>query len=586
MSLLRRAAVLGLSVMPLIGCMDSSRLPASDAVASVRIQHLDSGEFAVELSRSAALGEWLFVRTPGIDLRERWRWLSDGARFEKRGRRDVVVLPEPSRTLRFVVPADDRFVQADYSLTQTFAKHAGTVLYVGHFSADEEVPCPDSLNAKPPCPAQRPIQYELVPRSGEHVWLDSQISTGATTWLDTDNDGTMAYFGNVQPEVVGDSQILLDPNLPAWMREELPVFMAALVERYTRGYGRALDFTPRLLFSFGGGHPRRTSLYGGVVDRMVALSVLGDLWLEPTAQARQRYLYLIAHEASHLWNGGQFQHDHSTGASWLHEGNADAAARAAGFALGLFDEATLWTARTQALGTCLRDVTEPLNEAGQRGNFSLYYACGEMIELLVEGAARRVGEDALAHWRVLFEQIPDGENEYDQTAYLEAVVAVTGDDNLAAFIQRWADQGLADSDALFEQLEKAGVLLGSMTDDNVGRAQFSALMHVLQLDCPDGFSLSHRPDSVQVRGGGSCVLLPDKWLEIESIAGVPITGSESAVVEVISNACARLDGLPLAGWLRNDHDVASEQPPERVRVEIPIRCHRPFRFVELQGWVL
>lgn len=584
MNLALRAALVLFSALCVLGCASVPRELPPSADLVVDIQHLENGSFAVELSRSTPLQQWLFVRTPGIDLREQWLWQTPGARLEKRGKRDVVVLPEARRVLRFEVPADDRVVQADYSLTQTFASNAGTVLYVGHFAADEQTPCPESLNAVAPCPAQRPVSYRLTPRQGEHVWLNSQVSSSAVEWLDADNDGTMSYFGSVLPEVVGESQILLDPNLPAWMRNELPIFMEALVERYTQGYGRALDFTPRLLFSFGGGHPRRTSLYGGVVDRMVALAVLGDLWLEPTPMARQRYLYLIAHEASHLWNGGQFQHDHSTGASWLHEGNADAAARASGLALGLFDEPSLWAARTEAFRSCLRNVTQPLNEAGKRGNFSLYYTCGEMIELLVEGAARRVGEDALAHWRELFAQLPKGSNEYTQARYLEAVSTVTGNDDLAAFIQGWVDEGLPTSAALYQQLKAQGVQLTGLSEDNAGRAQFAALMHVFQIDCPKGFSLSHRADGVQVRGGGDCALLPDRWLDIETIAGVPVVGSEAQVVETVSNACEQYDTLRLSGWLKGDQDLGSEEPPARVWVDVPLACHLTFRFVELTGW--
>ncbi len=583
----RRWATGALSLLLLFlhsGCATTTLSPPVDAELKVDVWQLDDGSFRVELRRGEPLREWLFVRTPGIELRERWRWLSDGAVLEKRGKRDVVVLPQARRVLRFEVPPDDRFVQADYSLTQTFANDAGVVLYVGHFPADAESPCPDSLNTVPPCTVQRPVSYWLMPKPGAHVWLDSTLSEQSVQWLDSASDGTMAYFGTVRPEVVGDAQILLDPNLPQWMRDELPVFMAAVVERYTSAYGQELDFTPRLLFSFGGGHPRRTSLYGGVVDRMVALSVLGDLWLEPSEQARQRYLYLIAHEAAHLWNGGQFQHDHSTGASWLHEGNADAAARAAGFELGLFDEATLWSERTSALGSCLRDANEPLNEAGKRGNFSLYYTCGEVIELLVEGAARKVGQPALAHWRHLFAQLGNNSNEYDQRAYLEAVAAITLDPDLVEFIRGWVDKGLPSNDALYKQLEKAGVQLGGMSDDNVGRAQFAALMHVFQLDCPNGFSLSHRPEGVQVRGNSSCVLLPDQWLDIESIAGVPVTGSGAALVETIAKACEHFDRLPVVGWLKDDLEPASSETPERVQVEIPMGCHRRFRFVELGGW--
>ena len=208
----------------------------------------------------------------------------------------------------------------------------------------------------------------------------------------------------------------------------------------------------------------------------------------------------------------------------------------------------------------------------------------EVIELLVEGAARKVGQPALAHWRSLFAELGNDNNEYDQEAYLAAVGAVTSDFDLVEFIRRWVEQGLPSNEALYQQLVESGIQLGGLRDDNVGRAQFAALMHVFSLDCPNGFSLSHRPAGVQVRGNGSCVLLPDQWLDVESIAGVPVTGSGAALVETIARACEHFDPLSVVGSLKEDHELGSEELPNRVQVEIPMGCHKPFRFVELTGW--
>ena len=168
------------------GCVSSQPTKTADAGLKVDVLQLDDGGFRVELRRDEPLREWLFLRTPAIDMRERWRWLSDGAVLEKRGKRDVVVLPKARRVLRFEVPPDDRFVQADYSLTQTFANDAGVVLYVGHFAAAEESACPETVNASPPCTAQGAVRL-LADAAARRACLAQCHVVGAI--------GAMARYG-------------------------------------------------------------------------------------------------------------------------------------------------------------------------------------------------------------------------------------------------------------------------------------------------------------------------------------------------------------------------------------------------------
>lgn len=534
----------------------------------VDVTHLDNGRFAVAVTLPEPIEEWVFHRTPAIDLREQWVWTSPGARLEKRGKRDVVVVPDAVRTLRFEVVPDDRFVRADYSLSQTFLEDAGTVLYTGHFAADEQVSCATDEQERAPCVRQRPTRTRLTPSEDEWLWFASHYAASPIEWLDEHMQGSMAYFGNERPVEQAGVQMLLDPNLPGWMREDLLRFMPELVAIYQRQYGQRLSFTPRLLFSFGGGDPNRTSLYGGVVDRMVQLSVLGDIWLEPSDEARQRYLYLLAHEAAHLWNGAQFNHDHSEGTSWLHEGNADAMAWRAGIELGLYQRADVWRLRTSALESCLTGATEALNEAGRRGRFDRYYSCGAIIDLLAEGALRIEGRDAAAQWREMFIAI-DGV-EYSQDTYLSSLRRLVDDRDIPDLIERWADRGLDSADVLLDALQRVGVRIGTLSEASADSALYSALGHVLRQDCPNGYALHQTPDRIAIRGGSRCQVLPAEWFDVLAFGGV---ARSLTAVRLIEAACA--EASPLILSLRDEAGVVRE---------LTLPCDLAFEYRTLDGW--
>ncbi len=78
----------------------------------------------------------------------------------------------------------------------------------------------------------------------------------------------------------------------------------------------------------------------------------------------------------------------------MHEGSADALAERALVELGLADEARLLEYQTEALNACRRGAgAGPLRGAATRGEFDLYYSCGNVIALWTESVVRQQSHD-------------------------------------------------------------------------------------------------------------------------------------------------------------------------------------------------
>lgn len=149
-----------------------------------------------------------------------------------------------------------------------------------------------------------------------------------------------AYFGPQQAARMGNVNVIIDPQAPAWLREVIDDTTAKVSQFYEQAFQRKLIDTPLLSIAMVGfdGAPGSISIKGGAVGGGIAYRLEGAGLVDDHPKKRVFVARLVAHEMAHLWQvnlarGGIGGHD-----AWIHEGGAEAVALEALRATGIFTE--------------------------------------------------------------------------------------------------------------------------------------------------------------------------------------------------------------------------------------------------------
>ena len=265
----------------------------------------------------------------------------------------------PISTLRFAVRSYSDFPPDNYVPIATFSD-GGAAVYLGFFSGEAIT---DDEN-KPLNP-----RFRLTGLNGEYVLSSAQTRHGV---------GGYAYFGPQKPVDAGKARLILDPELPDWLRitftEVVPAVTVILRERL----GRELEETPRILIAAGelrnyAGY----SIKGGAVNNDLFMMLRGRDLLEESVDLRKMFEKLVSHELAHLWQADTLQGGFSHQEPWIHEGSAEAMAVTALTQAGLWSEADAAAFSRDAARQCQESLGDTsLADAVGQGNWSPVYSCG------------------------------------------------------------------------------------------------------------------------------------------------------------------------------------------------------------------
>ena len=219
---------------------------------------------------------------------------------------------------------------------------------------------------------------------------------------------------------------VVDPGAPGWLVEQMHRVLPETFDLFTEGFAEPLPWKPMVLFNFEDVERGGLSSGGGTLSGLVQMSASGSAWHDATPASSEQLLYLIAHEAVHLWNGQIHPYDDGND-SWMHEGSADAFAELALVRTGTIDETRLAERRSEALNDCalrLRDGS--LHDSSRRGQFGNYYDCGNVIAAWSLGALGDAAdfERLFELWRGVFAHRGDGDPSYDRNSYFGALEAL------------------------------------------------------------------------------------------------------------------------------------------------------------------
>lgn len=334
-------------------------------------------------------------------------------------------------------------LEKDYAPFSPFGD-GGMLVYTGRFHV-----CPG------PCSGGETFQVSLQPPAGSHAIVHGKV-VESVRYQDI-GDGTNLYVGRALPVTTPDVVAVIDQAFPADTRARLESLLPRLMAFYGREFG-ALPTRPMLYASRDENHPGGGYGYqGGTLPGQVFMHFYGRHEAFATPAFAKRVDWFFAHEAAHL-----YQHYPSladTGDSWIHEGGADALAAVALQALDVIDREAVEARLQQSLDACAKGIAQhPLKQAHANGSFDAYYACGFVMQMAVDAAARRASNGAcglLCVWRDFQAEIAAGKPWSSDTFI--AVAARRSDEKVARFLRTVVDDVAAQPEAVLRDgLAQAG----------------------------------------------------------------------------------------------------------------------------------
>lgn len=431
-------------------------LPTAPAL-TVQVQRAGA-RWTADLDLPRAARAWVFVRSPLTENAARqWRqpsWTVEtpGVAIERRGFYDVLIgtngRPVPRRVRIRFTPTGDRMA-GDYDPALVFTDGA-VALYTQQFDA---------------FPTDDPAAVARLSPGGELPW-----STARVTWRDaagpvlsggrrlraavtqSQAEGSYILFGGSAPVLSPTLALVVDPQLPAWLRTSLASATPGIFARYAAALGPAPGGRPTLMVSWAGPTPGVSSMGGGALLGLIVMRFEGSGVLQENVASRQSNLWFIAHEAAHFWLGQAVRYEGPRD-GWIMEGGADLLAfRAVAAADPAYDPRT---GLQSAVNDCVRLAAgRAIETANERNEHRAYYACGAVFALVAEASSRR---PFTAFVRTLVDA-NRADGIVTRAEWLAELTRVSGDHTLATDINRMVVEGDRDPKAVIASLfTRAGV---------------------------------------------------------------------------------------------------------------------------------
>lgn len=306
-----------------------------------------------------------------------------------------------------------------------------------------------------PCAGGETYRLSLQPPDGAHAIVHGRV-VDAVDMQDGDN-GTNLYVGRALPVDTPDVVAVIDRSFPAATRDRLETLLPRLMAFYGREFG-ALQTRPMLYASRDEDHPGGGfGFQGGTLPGQVFMHFYGRHEAFGTPEFARRVDWFFAHEAAHLYQ--RFTALTDPGDSWIHEGGADALAAVALQALEVVDRDALQSRIRQSLDACAGGLAQhPLKQAHASGSFDASYACGFVLQMAVDAAARRASAGACGLacvWRDFQADVKAGK-PWNSDTFVEAAARRT-DERTAGFLRTVAHEVSAQPAALLHDgLAQAG----------------------------------------------------------------------------------------------------------------------------------
>jgi hypothetical protein len=417
---------------------------------TVTVSRAEGGDWLVDYAFVVRSPVWFFTRS-NMDLdgkpwrQQGWTVETPGVRLERAGHYDVLSAAVPLTRVRIRMHLFPHPLLADYTPVLAFSD-GGLAFYSDHFNV-APLPTLDAVRALPADlgtanVAQPPVTL-VFSDPGHRLLLRGKASRGRAVFALGDA-GAYVYSGAAPVIETPAFAGVIDAGLPEWVRGELDGFTPNILDHYAQRLGKPVGGRPMALVAWQGADKPGSSMGGSVLDHMVVMQISGQQVLTRKPQVLDRMRWFIAHESAHFWLGQTVRYAHEN-EGWIMEGGADLlAVRGTQALIPDFDARTFLQ---REMDDCLKLVpaNTPLAGAGERGENRAYYACGAMLMLAAEGAARQQDPkaDIFDFVRALIEA-NRADGRVSAADWLAQFVKAGGDPAQAEEIRTLLDKGVAD----------------------------------------------------------------------------------------------------------------------------------------------
>ena len=365
-----------------------------------------------------------------------WQAENPDTRLQRVGGFDTVVLSEPRQQFAFIFTPYTQGLAGDYTPFIPFSD-GGLAVFTGQF----EVLAAQSLAEL------ELLDGNLSEWQGHQPWTGVVIES-SKRMIDGGEikSGRVVtrFFGEGHYVYLGDNEIVntpsfigvLDPALPAWLRNRLGQDMADIFSYLEQQFQQALELKPTVLFAFRGSQQEGLSNTGGAIgNHLLALEASGTLLLEENDRVLRYFHWFLAHEAAHLFQGSAMAYLGAPDDRWITEGGANAIANFALRDLGLTDTEYLASLATRSFENCAaflatgQSLAMALQDASQA-----HYSCGEMFAYITEASLKDTSYTEF--WRYLLTLEPENNSVSGTQLYLEAMSKLGASQALVTGMQR------------------------------------------------------------------------------------------------------------------------------------------------------
>lgn len=384
---------------------------------------------------------------------DRWTVLTPGVEIARVGTYDVLKSTDGGdlpRRIRIAMTPMGGDLEAEYSPSLVFTDGA-VALFSEQFdlipltSAEAARDLPADLNGVEVEGGLTEVSWR---NRGGRILFRGQQMDGARTA----DPETYVLFGDAGLKDGETIATVVDPNLPAWLREELERFTPRVMAEYAARTGPRRGDKPTVMVSWSGPTDSLSSMAGSVLPNLVVIDFEGEGVLEPSPEVLARARWFLGHESAHFWLGSQGLRYEFARDAWTSEGGADLMAVRA---LAALDPA--YDAREELqreVDDCIDLTTgRSVVTAAGRGELRANYACGAVFWMVMEAAADK---DIFGVLSDLIAANPEG--VLTRAEWLEHLVRASRDPSLARDIEILLDEGAADPAVVIGRLfERSGV---------------------------------------------------------------------------------------------------------------------------------
>jgi len=400
------------------------------------------------------VSELRFSRTDAQGNRmQDWRAVDDGIEIVMLDGEEVVRRRDGAafEQVGFDIAPLYRSLEKDYAPFSPFGD-GGLLIHSGRFHACAGS-CEDAVD---------PVwQFSITLPDGAHLIHGGKVIASrepGSIAFDDSGSGTNLYVGRTEPVQTDDVVAVIDAQFPAAARTQLDALFPRLMGLYAAELGALAD-KPMLFASNDAAHPGGGYGYqGGTLPGQVFVHLYGRHEAFGDAEFAERMNWFFAHEAAHLYQ--RYEQAADPGDAWMHEGGADAMAVLALQRLGLATPEAVDARLQAAIAECAPGIAvQALHESHRVGAFRNFYACGMVMQIAVDAAARRASDgrcDLFCVWRAFHARVDAGE-KWGQAAFIAAVEQHAGAAT-AGFLRDVAGQPQPEGEAMLRAgLREAGV---------------------------------------------------------------------------------------------------------------------------------